>query len=220
MAVYGYVRVSTTRQAEEGESLEVQQRQIEGYALMHGMGVDRVFVECGVSGSQASRPIARRSRRVGRVAGGRYGHHAEAGPHVPLRARRPGGARAAESAWGAPPHARSRRRRYWQWYFQLVFTILSAVAEAERDRIRERVATVKADQRQRGRYLGGIVPFGWRVAGKDEAEGDGRMVEVPEQQAAIQRMRALRASGASRAPSPWRWCSRDTSCHTKRCAQC
>jgi len=37
------------------------------------------------------------------------------------------------------------------------------VAEAERDRIRERATEVKADQRKRGRYLGGIVPFGWRV---------------------------------------------------------
>jgi DNA invertase Pin-like site-specific DNA recombinase len=38
---------------------------------------------------------------------------------------------------------------------KLVFTILSAVAEAERDRTRERIAKVKRDQRQRGRYLGG-----------------------------------------------------------------
>jgi len=36
---------------------------------------------------------------------------------------------------------------------KLVFTILSAVAEAERDRIRERIRDVKADQRKRQRYL-------------------------------------------------------------------
>lgn len=46
---------------------------------------------------------------------------------------------------------------------KLVFTILSAVAEAERDRIRKRIATVKRDQRARGRYLGGILPFGIRA---------------------------------------------------------
>ena len=40
MAVYGYARVSTARQASEGESLEVQQRQIEGYGLMHGLTLD------------------------------------------------------------------------------------------------------------------------------------------------------------------------------------
>src|ERR1700733_11609343 len=32
MAIYGYCRVSTLRQANEGESLDVQRRQIEGYA--------------------------------------------------------------------------------------------------------------------------------------------------------------------------------------------
>ena len=44
---------------------------------------------------------------------------------------------------------------------KLVCTILSAVAEAERDRTRERISEVKADQRKRGRFLGGSVPFGW-----------------------------------------------------------
>jgi DNA invertase Pin-like site-specific DNA recombinase len=74
---------------------------------------------------------------------------------------------------------------------KLVFTILSAVAEAERDRIRERIRDVKADQRQRQRYLGGKVPFGWKVV------GDGELVEVPEQQAALKRARKLRAKGLS-----------------------
>jgi hypothetical protein len=48
----------------------------------------------------------------------------------------------------------------------------------------------KADQRRRGRFLGGSVPFGWR------REGDG-LVPVPEQQAAIEWMRAMRAEGLS-----------------------
>jgi len=74
---------------------------------------------------------------------------------------------------------------------KLVFTILSAVAEAERDRIRERVRDVKKDQRQRGRYLGGIAPFGWRRG------DDGDLVAVPEQRAAIDRTKALRAAGQS-----------------------
>ena len=40
-----------------------------------------------------------------------------------------------------------------------MFTILSAVAEAERDRTRERIAEVKRDQCVRGRFLGGMVPW-------------------------------------------------------------
>jgi putative DNA-invertase from lambdoid prophage Rac len=63
---------------------------------------------------------------------------------------------------------------------KLVFTILSAVAEAERDRMRERVSQVKADQRGRGRYLGGKVPFGFTVG------PDGALVPVPSQRTAKQ----------------------------------
>ena len=57
MAVYGYVRVSTIRQADEGESLAVQERQIAGHAMMLGLTLDRVFIERGVSGSV---PLANR----------------------------------------------------------------------------------------------------------------------------------------------------------------
>ncbi len=39
------------KQANEDESLDVQHRQIEGYGLMHGLVVDEVVVEEGVSGS-------------------------------------------------------------------------------------------------------------------------------------------------------------------------
>jgi DNA invertase Pin-like site-specific DNA recombinase len=74
---------------------------------------------------------------------------------------------------------------------KLVFTILSAVAEAERDRIRERIRDVKADQKARNRYLGGTVPFGWTL---DE---EGELVADESQQAAISRMVALRQAGQS-----------------------
>jgi putative DNA-invertase from lambdoid prophage Rac len=74
---------------------------------------------------------------------------------------------------------------------KLVFTILSAVAEAERDRTRERIADVKRDQRARGRYLGGSVPFGWRKG------RDGALVAEPSEQGAIRRMVRLRQKGQS-----------------------
>ena len=51
MPVYAYARVSTAAQADEGESLDVQRRQIEGYAMQHDLRVEKHFVERGVSGS-------------------------------------------------------------------------------------------------------------------------------------------------------------------------
>ena len=74
---------------------------------------------------------------------------------------------------------------------KLVFTILSAVAEAERDRIMD----VKADQKRRGRYLGGKVPFGYRAI--SNGEGGKRLVPVAEEQLAIKRIRRLHREGKS-----------------------
>jgi DNA invertase Pin-like site-specific DNA recombinase len=74
---------------------------------------------------------------------------------------------------------------------KLVFTILSAVAEAERERIRERIRDVKADQKERKRYLGGTPPFGWTVGTA------GELIEAPEQQAAILHMVEMRRAGLS-----------------------
>ena len=73
---------------------------------------------------------------------------------------------------------------------KLVFTILSAVAEAEWDRIRERISVVKADQKSRGAYLGGFVPYGFTAV-------DGQLEPVAEQQAVIARIVAMRGEGKS-----------------------
>src|SRR5258706_14944359 len=60
--VFGYVRVSTAEQANGGLSLETQQQQITGYAMMKGWTVAEFFVEAGVSGSVplADRPEGQR----------------------------------------------------------------------------------------------------------------------------------------------------------------
>jgi putative DNA-invertase from lambdoid prophage Rac len=191
LAVYGYARVSTVRQSEEGESLDVQQRTIAGYALMRGMELDRVFVERAVSGSV---PLSERPQGA-----------------ALLDLVQPGDAiitpkldrmfRSALDALDVLSKLRDRRVALHMvdlggdvatnGISKLVFTILSAVAEAERDRTRERIAEVKRDQRGRGRYLGGNPPFGWRV------DHDGALVPIPKQQEALCQMRALRAEGMS-----------------------
>jgi DNA invertase Pin-like site-specific DNA recombinase len=189
--VFGYCRVSTVQQVNEGESLDVQQRQIEGYAKMNGWTVERFFVERGVSGS---RPLSEREQ------GGTM-----------IRDLRPGDTvitpkldRMFRSALDALDVMGTMKQGGIALHMidlggdttgngvsKLIFTILAAVAEAERDRTRERIAEVKADQRKRGRFLGGDAPFGWRI-------GEGKqLVPVPEQQKAITRMRKLRAEGKS-----------------------
>jgi putative DNA-invertase from lambdoid prophage Rac len=191
MAVYGYVRVSTERQVDEGVSLGAQERALRGYALQHGLALDRVFVEQGVSGST---PIGERP------AGAKL-----------LAALRPGDAvltpkldrmfRSALDALRVLDQLRARQVRLHlldlggdvtgDGISKLVFTILSAVAEAERDRTRERIGEVKRDQRGRGRFLGGKRPVGYRVG------PDGELVADAREQAALAQARELRAAGWS-----------------------
>jgi putative DNA-invertase from lambdoid prophage Rac len=189
MAVYAYTRVSTRAQSEDGESLGVQERQIAGYALMQGWTVGKVYVERGVSGSVPLVDRPKGSAMLAQLGAG----------DVVIAAKLD---RAFRDAGDALATMKSLKERGVALHLidlggnvcdggiaKLVFTILAAVAEQERDRIRERVSVVKKDQKARGRYLGGRVPFGYRTA------SDGSLEPVPEQQAAISTARSMRAAG-------------------------
>ena len=190
-AVYGYARVSTSRQAEEGDSLDVQQRTAAGYALMLGLTVDRMFVERGVSGSI---PLSERTEGMALLAVLKPGD-------VLITPKLDRLFRSALDALDVLAKLKARDVSLHMidlggdvtgnGISKLVFTILSAVAEAERDRIRERVTQVKRDQRQCNRYLGGIVPFGFRVG------NDGCLVPDAAEQVLMAHARALRADGAT-----------------------
>jgi putative DNA-invertase from lambdoid prophage Rac len=191
MGTYGYARVSTVQQADSGESLGAQRRKLQGYSQMLGQPLDQVFIERGVSGSRRlqERPEGKRLLEV-----------VQPGDTV-LTTKLD---RMFRSALDALEVLGQLKRQSVSLHMidlggdvttdgiaKLVFTILSAVAEAERDRTRERIADVKRDQRARGRYLGGSVPFGWRKG------RDGALVAEPSEQGAIRRMVRLRQKGQS-----------------------
>jgi DNA invertase Pin-like site-specific DNA recombinase len=191
MSVYAYARVSTDRQADEGESLGAQQRQIAGYAQMIDLAIDHTFVERGVSGSK---PLADRPQAAQLLARVQPGDTIIASKLDRLF-------RSALDALAVLSDLKARGVALHlidlggdltgNGIAKLVFTILSAVAEAERDRIRERICDVKRDQHARGRYLGGTVPFGFTVGPA------GELVEAPEQQTATRSMIELRQQGLS-----------------------
>jgi putative DNA-invertase from lambdoid prophage Rac len=189
MATFGYCRVSTARQATEGESLDVQQRQIQGYAHMHGLTLAGIVVEEGVSGSV---PVEERP------VGGPLLAKLERGDIV-IAAKLD---RLFRSALDALKVVESLKMRGVKLHLldlggdiagnglsKLFLTIAAAFAEAERDRIRERIGQVKADQKARGRYLGGKVPFGFRRG------DDGELVPYEAEQEAIREIVSLRAKG-------------------------
>src|SRR3954447_7506892 len=194
MAVFGYARVSTARQANEGESLDVQRRMIEGYAHMHGLALDQIVVEEGVSGSV---PLN------ARPAGGALLTKLKAGDIV-IAAKLDRCFRSALDALNVVEQLKTRGLKLHlldlggdiagNGLSKLFLTIAAAFAEAERDRIRERITTVKQDQKARGRYLGGKVPFGYRAA------EDGALVEHEAEQEAIRAMVMMREQGIALRP--------------------
>jgi putative DNA-invertase from lambdoid prophage Rac len=185
MQVIGYIRVSTSDQAANGDSLDTQRQQIMGYAMMKGWQVSQFFIEAGVSGSVplAARPEAQRLLAI-----------AKAGDVI-ITARLD---RAFRSAADALVTLEELKRQGIGLHMidlggdvcgngisKLVFTILSAVAENERDRIRERIRDVKRHLASRGVYGGGKRPFGFDVV-------DGRLVANANEQAALRKMVTLR----------------------------
>lgn len=190
MATLGYVRVSTRQQAEEGLSLDAQERQLRGYAMMRGLEIDRLYIERAVSGWK---PIQQRPEGRKLISALKDGD-------TLLCAKLD---RMFRSAKDALDVADLLKRRGVSLHFidlggditgngisKVFFTIVAAFAEFERDRIAERISDVKANEREKGRYLGGGRPFGWQIVGQ-ELTADSR------EQEAIATARRLRAEGRS-----------------------
>ena len=53
MKAVGYIRVSTTRQAVDGVSLEAQRAKIEAWCTVNDFELSDVFVDAGISGKRA-----------------------------------------------------------------------------------------------------------------------------------------------------------------------
>jgi DNA invertase Pin-like site-specific DNA recombinase len=192
--VFGYLRVSTSEQASNGDSLETQRQQVTGYAMMKGWQVASFFVEAGVSGSV---PLAERpeGKRLLEAAGpgdvivtpklDRMFRNASDALVTLEELKRQGvGLHMLDLGGDVTGNGISK----------LVFTILSAVAENERDRIRERIRDVKRHLAQQGLYSGGKRPFGFDIVGEGKAR---RLVENADEQGVIAEMRKLRGRGES-----------------------
>ncbi|WP_095085118.1 recombinase family protein [Mesorhizobium sophorae] len=191
MKILGYIRVSTAEQANNGDSLDTQTRAIEGYCMMKGWKEFRIFVEGGVSGSV---PLA--DRPQGELLIGAI----EPGDVVIT----PKLDRMFRSASDALTTLEEFKEQGVQLHMldlggdvtgngisKLIFTILSAVAENERERIRDRIRDVKRNLASKGIYGGGTRPYGY-----DIGEG-GRLIERADEQKMIAGIMQLHSTGMS-----------------------
>jgi putative DNA-invertase from lambdoid prophage Rac len=196
--VWGYVRVSTAQQATHGESLETQQARIAAYAAMHGLTLTQTYIEGGVSGSV---PLAKRPQGERMLAAARAGDTI-IGTKLDRMFRNTADAidildRLKKASVSL--HLIDLGEVTGNGTGKLIFTILVAVAESERERIRERITEVKVNQKARGMFVSGLTPFGYAKIAIDPTavRPKYRLEPIPAQQAAIARMRQLDHDGMS-----------------------
>jgi putative DNA-invertase from lambdoid prophage Rac len=196
--VYGYIRVSTVQQM-EGASLAEQERQIRGRCLSGSdqgpWELAQLFVESGVS---ASIPLAERPAGAQLLAVTRPGDHIIASKLDRMF-------RDAIDALSTIKRFREQGVHLWLLDFPgdcsgngiatLLVGVLASVAQFERERIAERIAEGKLQQRREGKHQGGARPFGFAVAPRKAGDkGAPDLVPIPEEQAAITLMREMRAT--------------------------
>jgi len=192
MAIFGYVRVSTVTQAREGESLEAQKRQVTSYASSKGLELptENVFIEAGVSGSVEFQDRPEGSKLFSQMV---------AGDMVIF----PKLDRAFRNTRNALNVLHEFKGRGISVHFidlggdvtgngvgAIVFTILSAFATFERERIATRIREVKQMKKAQGKFTGGRRAFGYDVI-------DGEKVPKEDEQMVIREMLRMREAGST-----------------------
>jgi DNA invertase Pin-like site-specific DNA recombinase len=186
---FGYARVSTERQSNEGHSLADQEQRIRGYAQSAGLTLDGMFVEAGVSGGKR---LSLRPKGAELLATLRPGDHV-----ISTKLDR-----CFRSACDALNVAEDFRVKGVHLHLldiggdvtgngvaKLVFNVLAAVAEMERGRISERVRSVKQHRREAGYFTGGHVARGYNVT------AEGKLVADERWQGCLSAMKQWRAEG-------------------------
>jgi site-specific DNA recombinase len=168
-----YIRVSTNQQADQGHSLLAQQEKVNAYASLYDLEIVETVVETG------SAKNLNREGLQGALAQIKSGK-ADALIVVKLdRLTRS----VVDLGYLVEIDTRSASGR-------LVLNVLASVSQWEREAIGERTAVVKQSMKANGLYCGGIVPYGQMLV-------SGELVTNPNEQAIINRAKALRSEGHS-----------------------
>jgi site-specific DNA recombinase len=189
-AALGYARVSTTEQAQEGVSLEVQVERIRAYAVAKGLGLVDVLADEGVSGKDLRRPAL--EELLARCGRGEVAHVVVLKLDRLTRrtrdlltlvetvflAKRIELHSVSESLDTSTPHGR------------FTLTLLGSLAQLERELIAERTRSALAFKRENGQPTS-HPPLGFRLNGSKRH----RMIPVPEELAVVQRILDLHQRG-------------------------
>jgi site-specific DNA recombinase len=190
----GYIRVSTEEQATSGASLAAQDAAIRAYCAMRGLELVDVVRDEGVSGGTplAERPagaaltaaLAKRKGAPTHVVAVRLDRLFRSTVDCVETSQawdRRGVALHLVDLGGQTVDTSSAMGRF-------MLTVLAAAGEMERALIGERTSAAMRQRQAEGRYIGGKVPYGFRLDGAE-------LVECPAEQAVIAEARRLRSEG-------------------------
>jgi DNA invertase Pin-like site-specific DNA recombinase len=185
--IVGYVRVSTERQASEGQSIEAQEERIRAYAKASGLTVDRIYKDNGASGKDVNRPsIARLMSgldEIGVVIDYKFDRISRSVVDLYTLLERFQEAGVAFKSVSEGVDTGSAIGRF-------IMSVLASLAQMERELIGERTRDTLAHKKVKGEHCG-RVPFGCRVG------QDGRLEKDPDQQKVIAKIKRLRRNGRS-----------------------
>ena len=184
----GYIRVSTEDQAREGISLDAQNAKIEAYAAINSLELLEIIRDGGASGKSLDREGI--VRLLDLVESGKV--EAVIVYKLDRLSRRTLDTLSLLENFerkGIAFHSISERVDTKSATGRFFLTILSAIAQMERDMIAERTKDALAHKKQKGEWTG-RVPFGFRLE-------NNRLVEDPDQIRVIQKAKRLRRSGKS-----------------------
>ena len=159
---FGYARVSTTQQVETGHSLADQHHRINGYCQANGLPAPtEIFVDAATSGTTSLEK---------REAGAKLLAAVSKGDSIIVTK----GDRLFRSAKNALNISEELRDKGVHLHLmdmggevlsssisRVIFGVMMMFATLEADRIGERTRSVKEHLRNQGRWVGGLVPFGY-----------------------------------------------------------
>ncbi len=189
-SVIGYLRVSTTGQADDGVSLDAQRARVEAYCLANDVELAETFVDAGVSGKRAdNRPELQKALDLACRDGAvlvvyslsRLARSTRDTIEIAER---------LDTA-GADLVSLSEKIDTTSAAGKMVFRMLAVMAEFERDLVSERTTLAMSHKRNKGERVGSV-PYGFDLA----ADGV-NLTENPKEQAALKIIDELRTAGMS-----------------------
>jgi|TARA_Y100000310_G_scaffold89288_1_gene86399 DNA invertase Pin-like site-specific DNA recombinase len=188
--VIGYLRVSTSGQADDGVSLDAQQARIEAYCLANDLELAEIFVDAGISGKRAdNRPELQKALDQACRESAVLVVYSLSRLARSTRDTLAIGERLEKA--GADLVSLSEKIDTTSAAGKMVFRMLAVLAEFERDLVSERTKSAMSYKRS-NRERVGTVPYGF-----DLSDDGVSLVENPQEQAALQIIHELHADGMS-----------------------